>query len=249
MRTVRYALREAWRKTIRRDIGSRPENPIDEDTRRSINVPRTLTFLSDEDLVRIVEAPPEMTTVDLARRLGRPYNTVAHARRRFQRDGWATTLRYTTCEICSDPIAYACSWKPKAHPQCHRAYENARAQRYRRGPHTPSTKYVYAWQQRNPDRARELYEQEKKRAAEKRHETWTAEQWAPVLERAHEADKRDQEITLELAENSGSAWTPDEDQYVWGHLTTPARDVALELGRTLWAVRGRRVWLRRHPPA
>lgn len=64
-------------------------------------------------------------------------------------------------------------------------------------------------------------------------------------QKVHAADQRDYPLTLDEATNSGDRWSADDDAYVLDHLRDPAREVALELGRTLWAVRNRRVTLRK----
>lgn len=206
---------------------------------------RVLEFLDDEDLAFIAGAPPDMPVVEVARRLGRPYFTVHKAVQRIRRDGWLTRLYSTTCVACGGPILYPAHWKPLTHPgECRRARVAERARHRRAGPHLPSTKYVNAWRERDPAGNARLRTHERERAKDKRQE-WTPEQWAPVLERVHESDRQGQLFTLDRAKNSGALWTEDEDRYIWEHLKTAARDVGLVLGRTLYAVRGRRVYLRR----
>lgn len=66
-----------------------------------------------------------------------------------------------------------------------------------------------------------------------------------IQEKRHVADRRDYALTLELAENSRDPWSGDEDQYILEHWGEPAREIALELGCTLWVIRSRRMRLRR----
>jgi hypothetical protein len=61
-----------------------------------------------------------------------------------------------------------------------------------------------------------------------------------LLERWHEADRRDSGLTREVAEQRGEMWTADDEGYLLEHRSMPAREVALALERTLWAVRNRR---------
>ena len=61
--------------------------------------------------------------------------------------------------------------------------------------------------------------------------------------------ERDYRLTQELAENTGQPWTSDEDGYIVTHPELPARELALDLGRTLGAVYVRRRTLRRRRAA
>ena len=47
------------------------------------------------------------------------------------------------------------------------------------------------------------------------------------------------------ANNAGAAWANDEDAYLIAHPGEPARETALKLGRTLWAIKTRRTELRK----
>ena len=62
-------------------------------------------------------------------------------------------------------------------------------------------------------------------------------------------DRREHDRTCHVAERLYDAWTDDDDRYVLDHLHDSAREVALVLGRTTWAVRRRRWYLRRHQAA
>lgn len=73
--------------------------------------------------------------------------------------------------------------------------------------------------------------------------TWSA---GATLGGIPAASRRDYPITRDEAERAGSPWDGDEDAVILVHLDEPARDVALALGRTLWAVRHRRMRLRRN---
>lgn len=166
-------------------------------------MPRIVERLPDSDLAYIATAPPDMTAAEIARRLGRPYFTVNKAVRRIRRHGWATRLFSTACATCGGPILYGPGQgRPITHPgDCRRAWVAERARDRRKGPHTPSTKYVARFRRENPDHARELREREKERMKDVRA-GWTPEKWAPLLQRVHESDRRGQEITLERATNS-----------------------------------------------
>ena len=206
---------------------------------------RTPILLTPEELATIATAPSGLSTADLARQLGCYYFTVAKARQRIQQaGGWYTPLTWTICAACGQPLCHG-PRRRIVHVGCRskRIAHLAKEHRKRDG-HATSTRYVKAWRKRNPDKSLKLRDQEKARVAEVRR-TWTPEQWAPVLERAHTEDRHDQAVTAELASRSGDTWTRDDDQFVLDNLHLPARDVALELGRSLWAVRNRRVYLRR----
>lgn len=204
---------------------------------------RTVTRLSDEELIYIVRVLSEQNTTQIARQLGRSYYTVRKAIQRIER-GWATRLTWTTCAVCGGPLCHGPA-RRVVHPWCKRVRVAYLAREKRKRPHTPSTKYVADWRGRNPDANDRQREQEKKRAAEKRRQEWTAEQWKRSLTKAWAADQRDQEATLSHARRTGERWTAAEDEYILATLKVPAREVGKKLGRTLWAVRVRRVRLRR----
>jgi hypothetical protein len=57
--------------------------------------------------------------------------------------------------------------------------------------------------------------------------------------------RRDYAITLEVADQRGARWTEDDDRYILANMKAPARELALALGRTSYAVYRRRHKLRR----
>ena len=59
----------------------------------------------------------------------------------------------------------------------------------------------------------------------------------------------DYAVTRHLAESRAQPWTSDQDAYIVTHPEVPARELALDLGRTLGAVFQRRRLLRRAPDA
>lgn len=208
---------------------------------------RTLT---DQDLAAISATPPDVTTAALAERLGRPYFTVAHARQVLhRRGGWWTPIEIVACTECGAVLVAAPQRRLTAHPAC----SPSRAARYSRiaraeGRAAISTPYVAAFRRAYPERAQELRDQEKARM----RESWPDlpyQERQTILAKAHAADQRDYPVTLAEASANGDRWTSDDEAYVLSHLREPARQVALTLGRTLWAVRSRRLHLRRrHPP-
>jgi hypothetical protein len=207
-----------------------------------------LAFLSDCDLAYIA-TNLERSPLALARELNRPYFTVAAARRRIAQRGWACPLAWESCTECGRAVS-----GPDRHPHrtAHVACESARAARlqrqYRKVRPGQSTPYVADWRRRNPERNAELREQDKARMRRAWPEV-PAERRVALLDRAHEADQDGYAITLARANSSGALWTDDEDRYILEHPHQPARDIGLKLGRTLWAVRGRRMRLRRQKDA
>jgi len=207
---------------------------------------RVLWPLTLDDLAELASAPPTATSAELARRLGRPYFTVNHALKRLRRaGGWFTPLVWRTCTECGRPVA-----SPRRRPQrrAHVFCRRARTARYSRERRWAglrrSTPYVRAWRARHPAELAEARERDKARMRE-RWPDLPAEAQAAALDKVHAADRRDYPLTLERAARSGAVWDEDEDRYILDHSKTPAREVALALGRTLWAVRNRRVRLRR----
>lgn len=202
--------------------------------------------LTDAQLRTIADAPADVSAREIANAIGALYKTVCEARRRIARDGWVCPIAWATCAVCGLALARGAHHQTTVHAHCRpaRAAQRARAYRAEGRPWARSTRYVTDWRRRHPERAAELNKVGLIRMRERWPDLPAAEQ-AAQLARAHLADQRDYHLTLELAEQSGAAWTEEEDAEVWRRLREPARDVALDLGRTLWAIRGRRVILRR----
>ena len=193
----------------------------------------------------------DQPAAQLACDLRLPYFTVAKAKQRLVRaGGWYCPLVPTTCTECGQPLLGPAFPRRSAHVGCLSA-RRARYFRERRAglrgnptPSVRSTRYVAAWRRRHPDRDRLLRERDKAR----RRELWPTlppEVREGTLERAHAYDREAYAATLEAATTLGQRWTEDDDAHVLANLSAPAAEVAAALGRTLWAVRGRRVTLRR----
>lgn len=183
------------------------------------------------------------TATQVARRLGLEPAGVSYNYRRFRREGWYTPLGSAPCSGCGQTV-YG---PPRAvlHDRCQQDAINARRRERRADGQIPvSTPYVRRWRQIRPEQAADLREREKAKQRAAYHDLPGSEQ-AAILARAHQHDQAAYPLTLDAANNRGEVWTPEEDEYVRTHPRMPARDVALKLGRTLWAVRSRRVKLRR----
>lgn len=61
-----------------------------------------------------------------------------------------------------------------------------------------------------------------------------------MLDRLHQATYRDQELTMTRAHRSCCKWTKSEDRLLTTYPDRPARELALLLGRSLYAIRKRR---------
>ena len=197
--------------------------------------------LTESDYDLVLRLAGQISATELARQLGRNYWTVVHAVRQILAGKFRCQLTWTPCSECGDLIAGPAG--RTAHPECKRKRIVRQARERRKRLPGQSTPYVAQYRKRNPDAAQLLREQEKT----KRRELWpdlplTIRQ--AQLAKVHQADARDYPVTLARASARGSRWTADEDAIVLKRLGDPARDVALQLGRTLWAVRGRRVRLR-----
>ncbi len=186
-----------------------------------------------------------LTAAEFARQIGAPYCTVAKAVQRIRRDGRVCRLEAGSCVACGGPLLTGSMRGRLVHP-ARTAARNAALQRQyqREGGAQKSTPYVRQWRAEHPEELAAEREREKLKAREKWPER--PEEWrVAMLDKLHAADRRDSVLTCEEAQHSGEPWDADEDQYVLDHMGEPAREVALYLGRTLWAVRGRRVLLRR----
>lgn len=209
---------------------------------------RELGWLTDAQVAAIAWADDAESTPALAIRLGLPYFTVNHRRRTIRRAGyWGCDLRWDACAVCGAPLAGFASRAPRAaHPACEPARRAAKQRRRRaeRAPGALSTPYVRRWRADHPDEHRELRARERARMRERWPEL-PAEEREASLDHVHEADARDQELTRARANNDGTIWTEAEDRYLIEHPDQSARDAGLALGRTLYAVRSRRVALRK----
>lgn len=204
---------------------------------------QTLHPLSDADLAVLAAAPATVRAVDLARQLGRPYFTVNAALRRIRRDGWACPLVWRECAVCGQPGAFPVQRTRLVHVGCERARAVWRARQARLRRPGQSTPYVRAYRQ--TQEGREKHRAEGRARSKALWPTLPAEQQDALLDKVHGYDVDAYAETQPVANQSGAGWTADEDAYVLEHLRTPARDVALVLGRTLWAVWSRRLRLRR----
>jgi hypothetical protein len=191
----------------------------------------------------LLEDPyPNMTK--LASHLHKKYETVVHAIWRIrERGGWYTHIEWGACLECGQVMIL----RPgqKFHAECVHLRILKKARERRKKHPGSSTPYARKWKQEHPREAALLRQKE----LEKVKQEWPnrpEEERKTLLEKAHKADKRDYLITFELADARGGEYTSDEDQYILDHWHIPAREIALELGRTLWGIRARRVFLRRH---
>lgn len=80
-------------------------------------------------------------------------------------------------------------------------------------------------------------------ARAKRYKTPAA--WAASVDTAREEAIRDQAETQRTAKQSSADWSSADDQIIVDRINDPPRVVALDLGRTLYAVRARRDHLRK----
>lgn len=211
--------------------------------------PEAMTEIAGAALALPPDANLLAEAAALAARLGiNPAGVEWNLRRMRKRGGWYTPLLLVPCVECG--LTLAGPPGASSHRTCTSRVAPARRRRERRAsgetPPGASTPYVRRWRQARPDAAAVLREREKAVAREQYHALPGSAQ-AAIVEKAHEHDRTAYPITLDAAWRRGDDWTEDEDRYVLEHPKMPARDVGLHLGRTLWAVRSRRVLLRRRP--
>jgi DNA-binding CsgD family transcriptional regulator len=205
----------------------------------------TVARLTDTELAEIAWAEPSESTQALAARLNRSYNTVVKARRSIRELGsWQTPIEWLPCEVCGDQLARVKNGTRMVHARCAmRRQSEIDAAAPRKEGRMLSTPYVQEWRKKHPEAAAEHRERYK----QKRREQWehlSEEERAADLSEAHASDAINQPLTAASATSSGAAWTDADDQYVIDHIHNAAHAVALHLGRTLHAVRARRVILR-----
>ena len=196
-------------------------------------------------LVTWLDQEGHVTAAELARRLARPYFTVQKAVQRLRRrGGWFTAVTWGTCSECGQDLPMPAGHARDIHVHCERARRVRYSREARKRRPGQSTPYVRAYREHHP----ELLPLKREQARLRGQRLWdeaAPDEREEMLSKLHASDRRDYPATLELAENRGDPWSPDEDQYIIEHWHEPARDVAFALGRTLWAVRGRKVKIRR----
>ena len=198
--------------------------------------------LSPEDLAALAAAPPDATPAELARALGRPYGSVHHALRRLRRaGGWYCPLAPAPCAECGLPVA-----GPRGrltHVACAPGRER-RGERERRAWLTGAApEAIERWGIPDPAACAARRARERAHAA-RYYRALPDEHRAALAATWRTTDRREHDLTRRAAERHYDAWTDADDRYVLEHGHTPAREVALALGRTTWAVRRRRWYLR-----
>jgi hypothetical protein len=209
--------------------------------------------LTDEQLATIAWADPGESVSALAMRIGATYDAVSRTRRSITAaGGWWCRVGRGTCTECGGLLLFNAETVPRT---VHRGCERARIARYRLTyraegrPHARATSYVLstprvrAWRQRSPAR----YAEHLQRRYQRLRDRWPslpAEIRAASLEGLRERQRQDQALTWSRADRAGQRWGADEDEVVLDRNTEPARELALELGRTVYAIQHRRFLLR-----
>lgn len=200
--------------------------------------------LTDAQLAAIAFADLSEPASAIAERIDRDDATVDRARRRMrQAGGWLCPLVWTDCRVCGQPV---CGGVIGARRTVHAACAHERNRDYRRLA-TPEKRRAMGEQSRrwvvaHPEQRREI---DARRHA-KRDAAMTPAEWAAYFDHLEAVAAADQERTRAEAWNAGQPWTDDEDALLIDNPRVAARDLALRLGRTLWAVKTRRGWLRDH---
>lgn len=183
-------------------------------------------------LAAIASAPPTATPAQLARDLGLPAYLVGWHLRRFRRHGgWYCELKLPPCTECGEPVI----GPPKqiTHAAC-----------------IPARQARWVWEKRRrfhaeaPAEAREALRRRELEHATRYFHALPAERKAVLFAKWHATATRDYQITRDVADSHKAPWTEDDDRYILANLEQPARELALALGRTSWAVYKRRSWLR-----
>jgi AraC-like DNA-binding protein len=199
-----------------------------------------MNLLSINDMAELSRLIGHLSFTEISRRLGKDYFTVNKACHRVT-NGLFCQVDWHTCTDCNELISDP---RRKTHLSCIKARNARRAREKRKQPHTKSTKYVRRYRIEHP--ARDIEQREKYKALlRSRWPDLPEETKKEKLDEVHQSDLRNQPLTVELANRSGTGWTDKDDAVVIKRIKDPAWDVAIELGRTMYSVRSRRVYLRK----
>lgn len=211
--------------------------------------------LTDLQLAQIAWAPATERTVALAARIGGNLSAVGAQRRRMHRvGGWHCPLTIATCTECRQPVLTDAANARTAHKRREPDRERRKsAERRAAGTMPSSTPYVAAWRGQRPDAAHALRVKERRRRRERERDPRAA--GAPPrddesrLAALDEQQRDEQAVSRDAATSHYAPWTSDDDDILRKTLHLPLRDVAARIGRTLYAVKSRRHWLREHAAA
>ncbi len=183
-------------------------------------------YLPDHQLVAIAWADDTVSAVELAKMLGLPWERVRKVRRRIKRAGhWSCPLIWSVCPVCDEALASG--------PRPHRRIMHPRCAKQREAERRT----------RHPGRRRE----QQARARAKRRvafQALPAEERAARLAALTADNQRDHARTLPHVTQTGRPWSEADDALLIARAGDPDREVAIALGRTLWAVRTRKMRLR-----
>lgn len=194
--------------------------------------------LTTEDYTFLLVHADDMTPSEIAKARGKQYFTVLKALSRARSGAIRSVLHPVPCVVCGEVVQGPRG--REVHPGCHQEKVRRKSARRRReNPDQKSTAYVRKWRRENPE-ANSLLRDREKALRREQIAALPVEERLAMAEKVHAADVRDQEITAPRAVRGGEEWTAEEDRIILERRKDPARDVALTLGRTLWAVRHRR---------
>jgi hypothetical protein len=175
------------------------------------------------DLLAYIADHPEASAIDVASIFNAAYPAVSKAVHRIREaGGWYSQLVWTTCRECGEDLAVPAKGR---HRVVHKACEGSRRNR---------EKDVYG--RKHPDKVK---------GWKLKWKELHPELEVPRLTDLHAADDRDQPMTLLYADAHGDPWLDDDDKYLMEHAKQLDRDTAIDLGRSLHAVRRRKYQLRK----
>ncbi len=174
-----------------------------------------------------------MTAAELAHDLALPRELVAWNLRRFRSEGgWFCVLKLPPCTECGGPVV----GPPKL--MTHQACLPARKARWVREKRQQLKATL------SPEALTERRDRERE-GCKRYYQSLPPERQAFLFAKWLTTTLREYQITREAADNHHSRWTEEDELYVLANLGIAAREVALALGRTSYAVYARRQHLLR----
>lgn len=172
-------------------------------------------YLMSDDDLWMIVCHPERSAPDLARQIGTTATAVRNARMRFRREGWSCRIDYRPCAHCGGTVAASAGQR---------------------------SKQIFYHRRCRPAALAAIQH----RLDSDRWETMTEAERAENVRRKDARERAKNARAFEAAHGHRRPWQQDElDRIFQSDQGTTDLELALELGRTVFAVRSKRQHLQR----